>query len=161
VLFLVFSREKRVPHVELVKDAAETPHIDRSVVGDAEHDLGGAVKARLDVGVNFLVLEAAGSKVDDLDARLVDLAEQNVFGLQVAMHNVVLAHVVKRNQDLNREPLNQRQRKALEVVHLDEIVEVYGEQFESDDEMLSEYELVQFLNNVLFVVGVFFVQHLN
>ena len=44
------------------------------------------------------------------------------------MHDVVLAHVVQRNEDLDGEALDQTQRKAQEIVHLDEVVEVDAEQ---------------------------------
>lgn len=75
VVFLVLAWEQGVPHVELIEDAAETPHVDGGVVGDAEDNFGGAVEARLNVGVDFLVFKAPAPEVDDLDAALVDLAE--------------------------------------------------------------------------------------
>ena len=42
-----------------------------------------------------MVFEAAGAKVNDFDARLINLAKQDVFWLQIAMHDVMLAHVVQ------------------------------------------------------------------
>ena len=74
VIFFVFSGEEWLAHVELVEDAAEGPHVDCRAVGDAEHDLWGAVETRLDVGVDFLVLEAARAEVDDFDARFIYLS---------------------------------------------------------------------------------------
>ena len=59
VLLLVLAREQRVPHVELVEDASETPHVDGCCVGDSEDDLGGPVESGLDVGVDLFVLVAA------------------------------------------------------------------------------------------------------
>ena len=43
----------------------------------------------------------------------------------------MLAHVVQRDQNLDSEPFDETQRKALEVVHLDKVVEVDAEQFKS------------------------------
>lgn len=40
------------------------------------------------------------------------------------MDDVVFSHVVKRDEDLNGETFNQRQRETLKVVHLDEVVEI-------------------------------------
>lgn len=54
--------------MEFGYDAAEGPDVDFAVVGKAEDYLRGAVVSALDVGVNGLILEAAGSEVDDLDA---------------------------------------------------------------------------------------------
>ena len=124
MIFFIFSGEKRLAHVEFVKDAAEGPHVDGRRVGDAQHDLRRAVEATLDVCVDFLVLEAPRTKVNDLDARLVDLAQENIFRFQIAVHDVVLPHVVQRYQYLDCEALNQAQAEAQEVVHLDEVVEV-------------------------------------
>ena len=42
------------------------------------------------------------------------------------MDNVVFTQKVQRYQDLDCKALNQAQTKALEVVHLDEVVEVYA-----------------------------------
>ena len=75
MLLLVFTREQRIPNIKLVQDAAETPHVDGSVVRYAENDLGSSVEARLNVCINFFVREATTAEVDDLDSRLVDLSE--------------------------------------------------------------------------------------
>ena len=40
------------------------------------------------------------------------------------MNDVVLTHVVKRNQNLNGETFDQAKREPLKVVHLNEVVEV-------------------------------------
>ena len=45
----------------------------------------------MDVGVEPLGDEAGGPKVDDLDRGLVGRAEEDVFGLEVAMNNVLFA----------------------------------------------------------------------
>ena len=95
VIFLVLAREKRLANVEFVEDAAEGPHVDSAGVGDAEDDLGRTIEARLDVRVDLLVFETARAEIDNLDSRLVNLSEQDVLGLQVTMHDVMLAHVVK------------------------------------------------------------------
>ena len=77
------------------------------------------------------------------------------------MHDVVLAHVVQRNEDLDGEALDQTQRKAQEIVHLDEVVEVDTEQFKGEDEMLAEDEVIQALHNVLLILWVVTIQSLN
>ena len=63
----IFSWEDRVAHSELGHDTPETPHVDAGCVGDTQNDLGGAVEARLDVGIDALVLETRGTEVDDFD----------------------------------------------------------------------------------------------
>ena len=74
------------------------------------------------------------------------------------MHDVVLTHVVERNEDLDGEPFDQAQGEALEVVHLDEVVEVDAEELERDDEMLAERERVEALDDVLLVFWIVLVQ---
>ena len=161
MVFLVLAREQWLPNVQLIEDAAEGPHIDSASVRYAEDDFRSAVEARLDVGVDLLVLEAARAEIDDLDARLVDLSKQNVFRLQIAVHDVVLAHVVQRYQNLDREPLDQAEREAQEVVHLDEVVEVDAQQLEGQDEVLAEDKVIQPLHNIFLVFGVVPVQRFN
>ena len=77
------------------------------------------------------------------------------------MHDVVLAQEVQRDQDLDCKALDQRQTKSLEVVHLDEVVQIHGQQLERYDQVFTENELVELLDDVLFVFRVFFVQCFN
>lgn len=161
MLLLVLTREQRIADVELIKDAAEAPHVDGAVVGDAEHDLWRPIESGLDIGINFLIFKTTGAEIDDFDARLVDLPEENVLWLEVAVHDVVLAEEVKRYKDLNSEPLNQVQREAIEVVHFDKFVEVHGQHFKCNHEMLAERELVQAADDVLLVLSVVVVQVLD
>ena len=130
LLLLVLAGEDRVARVHLGEDAAERPdlrameerehsvsdgagepepsvsrkgtHVDGHRVVAAEDDLGRAVEARLDVGVDcegvratgsarlerqggkgerraLLVLEAAAAEVDDLDAALGRVLEEDVL----------------------------------------------------------------------------------
>ena len=95
VLFLVLAGEEGVTDVQLVQNAAERPHVDCRAVGNTEDDFWCSVESTLNVGVDLLVLEAATTEIDDFDAGLVDLPEQDVLGLQVAVDDVVLSHVVQ------------------------------------------------------------------
>ena len=106
MIFLVLSREERLADVQFVQDAAEGPHVDGRSIRDAQHDLRRPVETRLDVGVYLFVFKAARSKIDDLDARFVDLSQQDVLWLEIAVDDVVLAHVVQRNEYLDGEPFN-------------------------------------------------------
>ena len=74
------------------------------------------------------------------------------------MHDVVLTHIVKRYQNLNCKPLYQRQTEAHKVVHLDEIVKVYRKEFESENQMFAEVELVAKLHDILLVLRVLYIQ---
>jgi len=68
VLLLIFSREQGVACEQLVQDAAKGPHVYRSVVWNAEHNLRGSVEATLDVGVDFLIFEATRAKIYNFDS---------------------------------------------------------------------------------------------
>lgn len=63
---LVLAGKQRVPGQKLGQDAAEAPHVDGKAVPRTQDDLRGSVKTRLDVGVDPLMLKAAGAKVDHL-----------------------------------------------------------------------------------------------
>jgi hypothetical protein len=45
MLLFIFAREKRISCIKFIKNAAERPHVDASVVGYPEHDFWGTVKA--------------------------------------------------------------------------------------------------------------------
>jgi len=130
---LVLAWEEREPRIQLCQNAAKAPHVDCLRVGNAKNDLGRPVKTRLYVCVDALVEHAARPIVNYLDSRLVRLLEQNVFGLHVAVHDVVFALELQRLQDLDREPPHQGKLNALEIVDLDELVQVDRQQLKGDD----------------------------
>ena len=71
VLYLfmfVLTREEGDADVHFSKDAACTPDVYAGIIGDAECDFWCPVVARLNVGVDGVVLEAAGPEINDLDA---------------------------------------------------------------------------------------------
>lgn len=79
-MVLAAAREERVADGELVENAAERPHVDGCVVGDAEHDFRRAIEPALDISVNLLILETPRTEVDDLNPTFVNFAKKNVFG---------------------------------------------------------------------------------
>ena len=58
--------------------------------------------------------EARRSKVDDFDGGLVGRAQQDVFGLEIAMNNVLLLEKLERVEQLHGDPPHQRQRESEE-----------------------------------------------
>jgi len=76
------------------------------------------------------------------------------------VHNVVLSHEEQGYQDLDGKPLDQVQRKPIEVVHLYELIKVYREHFGSNDEMLPEDKLIKLPDDVFLVFRVLLVQSL-
>jgi hypothetical protein len=56
-----------------------------------EDILGGAIKTTLDVGIDLLVLEAGGTKVDSFDGGFLGMFEEDVLGLEVAMHHAMVS----------------------------------------------------------------------
>ena len=62
---------------------------------------------------------------------------------------------------MNCESSDQRQRHALELVILDELVQIDREQFEGDDQVVAEHTMILDLNYVVLVVWVLFLQVLE
>ena len=77
------------------------------------------------------------------------------------MHDVVLTHVVEWDQDLDGKPLDQTQWKALEVIHLDEVVEVDTEQFKCQNQMFPENKMVKPFHNILLIFWIISIQSFN
>ena len=77
------------------------------------------------------------------------------------MDDVFFPEELECLQDLDCEASYQREGHALEVVVLDELVEVDGEEFEGDDQVRAEGAVVQDLDDVVRVVGVLVLQVLQ
>ena len=70
---------------------AEAPHVDGSCVSDAEHNLRCAVVTRLNVRVERFALATGAAEVDHLYRRTLWVTEQNVFRLEIAVDDAVVA----------------------------------------------------------------------
>jgi hypothetical protein len=171
---LAVARENWVTNIKLSSDAAETPHIDATVVWNSEHNLGSSVEPGLDVGVNFLVVEGTRAKINDLKSWLVGLFEQNIFGFQVTVNNFEHLQILKRVQELNSkspdqievETLNRKILSGgwlgyLEFVDLKELKEVHGKQLEANNQVLPEDQVVWQMDHIDDVVGIILFQKLE
>jgi hypothetical protein len=154
LLLLVLAGEDREADVQLVQNAAKRPHVDGRRVSDSHHDLWCSIEPALDVGVELVCLVRPTAKVDHLYTTLVRLPQENVLWLHVAMYDVVLFHVVERDEQLDREAANQAYGNALEIITLDELVEVHAQHLEDEDQVLAERELLLYANDVLLVLWV-------
>ena len=65
---LVLAREKRKANAEFGHDAPKAPHVDSASIWNTQDDLGCSVKARLNVSVNSLILEAGAAEIYDFNA---------------------------------------------------------------------------------------------
>jgi len=68
--------------------------------------------------------------------------QQNVLWLQVAVDELGLIEDGQRVQNLRSEKLDQVGREAPEVVHLDQLVEVYAQELADKTEVVTEDERV-------------------
>lgn len=94
----------------------------------------------MDVRVDLLALETAAAHVYHLYSTFVLLLHQDVLRLQVAVNDVELVEEVERLQDLDGESADQVQRKTGKVGLLDELVQVFAEDFELEASVPSEDE---------------------
>lgn len=94
----------------------------------------------MDVRVNLLALETTTAHVYYLYSTFVLLLHQDVLRLQVAVNDVELVEEVERLQDLDGESADQVQRKTGKVGLLDELVQVFAEDFELEASVPSEDE---------------------
>lgn len=70
-------------------------------------------------------------------------------------------HIEEGNENLDGESLDEIERKALELVHLDKLIKVDGEHLEGHAEMASEDELVGLAYDVLLVLWVVLVEMID
>ena len=154
LVVLAFAREDGEPDVQFRHDAPEAPHVDRAGVRNAQHDLRRAVEPALDVGVDALVQEGRAAEVDDLDAALVRLLQQDVLRLQVAVDYLELLQVFQRVQQLNGETTDEVVVKTIEVVDLEELKQVHRQQLKRDAQVLPKNDIIAHMNNVHNVIWI-------
>ena len=77
------------------------------------------------------------------------------------MHNAMLFHKEERDQNLYSKSLDQIQRKALKVIHLYELIEIYREQFKCQAEMIPENELSSLFYDVFLIIRIITIKVIN
>jgi len=87
----------------------------------------------LNVSVKLVGLVGAAAEVNYFNPTLVGLAQQNIFRLHVAVHDLVLLDVVQRHEDLNCKPAYQAFGNSLEVIHFYEFVQVHRHHLEGQN----------------------------
>ena len=115
---LALPGEDRIAEIEFADDAAERPDIDGGSVHDAHDDFRCAIVPTLNIGIELFPLEAARSRIDDLNPSFIFLFQQYILGFQIAMNNLMPIQEIQPLQHLNRHPPNQIQIHTIELVQL-------------------------------------------
>lgn len=154
LILLVLAGEDGVPRMQFGENAAQTPHINGHVVVHAENHFWRAVKAALDIRVHFFILETARAKINHPNLAFPWMHQQNVFRLQVAVHDACLPHERKTCQHLLRKPPNKQCTEPVKVVGLNELVQIDAQQLHRDTQMLPERERVRHVHHTLLLLGI-------
>mmetsp|Transcript_55807 Transcript_55807/g.155600 ORF Transcript_55807/g.155600 Transcript_55807/m.155600 type:complete len:326 (-) Transcript_55807:1149-2126(-) len=138
--------EEHVARPQLCEDTSERPQIDLLVVRQPQHHLRRAVGARLHVGGEVVVDEAARTEVDNLHLTTAVRPDQDVLGLEVAMDEPQGVHVIQSGEHLLRDLLEAAEREVGLVpalpVELRELVQVVPQQLRNNDQVLLVVEVV-------------------
>lgn len=116
LFLLVLPRKERNTSKQFPKNTPSGPHINLEAILNAHRDFGGTIIPRLYISVPGFVLEATGSQIDNLDAGLVELSEEDVFGFEVAVDDVLLAEELERGEELDGEAADELRAEAVVVV---------------------------------------------
>lgn len=74
------------------------------------------------------------------------------------MDYIIFTEEVQRYKYLNGEPLDQVERKTLEIVHLDEFIQVHGQHLERYHQVLTEQELIMASDYIFLIFFVLIIQ---
>ena len=74
------------------------------------------------------------------------------------MDDIVLLHVVKRYQQLDRETPDQANADSLKIVALDELIQVHTEHLKREDQVLPKDKLLLDSDDVFLIFGVVIAQ---
>jgi len=83
-----------------------------------------------------------------LDSTASRRLQQHVFGLHVAVYDVMIIQKYQTLQHGVRELAHQTNTEPLEPVLLDQLVEVHGQQLERNTDVISEREMFEHMHNV-------------
>jgi hypothetical protein len=138
LLLLILTCKKWISDVKFVEDATEGPHVDGWCIFNTHHNFRSSVKSGLNVSVKLFFLIGAATEVNNLNATLVALAQQDVFGLHVTVNDAMLFDVMERDENLNSESAYETLRYSLEIVHFYEFIKVHRQNFEGQDQMFPK-----------------------
>ena len=117
--------------MQLSDDAPETPNINFAIIGKPKDDLRPSVVSALNISVDSLFLETAGTKVDDLDSRLVCFFEQNVLRLEISMDDLIFVEEVNSVEDLEGHSSDEVEGEPIVAIVLDEFIKIVGHEVKS------------------------------
>jgi hypothetical protein len=126
LLLFILAREDRISSVKLGQNTTQTPHVNRQSIRHSENDFWGAVESRLDVSVDFLVLVAARSEINNLDLRACRMGKKDIFRLEITVNDALFLEQDETAEQLLRKASNKLQREAAEVVGLDKFVKIHS-----------------------------------
>ena len=94
-------------------------------------------------GTHSLSELTGAAKVDDLDGAALGVAEEDVFGLEVAVDDVEFGRGEEEEggAELLRELARQVERHATEVGVAEEVVQVVGEELEHQTQVVAKHEV--------------------
>lgn len=85
---------------------------------------------------------ASRTEIDYLDYRALQILQQNIFGLQIAVYQPGLIQERESCQELLGEDSHKCRAQTAELVLLNELVQVDAQQLENETQMLSVDESV-------------------
>lgn len=124
---LTLSWKQRIAGVELSQNAAERPHVDGLFEFESENDLRRPIESALDISVHHFIFKTTTTEINEFDATLIDLLQQNVLRFEITMDDLLLSDEHQSLQDLNRESPDQPHGDPVETVHLQELIQIDGE----------------------------------
>lgn len=108
----------------------------------------------MDVSIDFLMFQAAGPEVDNLNLGASRMCKENVLGLQVAVNDLMGFQQDQTTKKLLSKAADQLERKSAEVVTLDELVEIHAQKFSRDAQMTSEIKTLCEADHAMLVLRV-------
>lgn len=100
------------------------------------------------------MLEHTSSEINQLDAGPGLILEQNVFGFDVRMDDIVLPQKHEGIEDLDGEGTNMRHFDRLELIKLHQLVKTDAEQLSYDANMFTKNNEIPNANDVFLVVDI-------
>jgi hypothetical protein len=160
LIVLIFAGENWKTRYEFDEDAAEAPHVDGHAVLGADNNFGRAIKPRLDVRVDALVLVTARAEVNDLHPAAAGMFEENVLGFHVAVNNFIAVEQVQTEKHRMRKFAHKRHAEAFEFVFLQQFVQVDTDHLENNADVVSKRKRLPDVHDVHRVVLVLLFQQL-
>lgn len=149
LFFFASCWKQRGPCEDLIRQASRAPNIDFLIIRLDKDNLRRPVVTGLDVRELLLIDETGRPEVNQLDPAFSFFLENDIFWLDVAVHDLVVMQKQQRLKHLNHDLPCDVKRKSLELLVLNKRINVEIQKFGYNADVVPKLKIALYFYDVL------------